>query len=251
MIARSSCSREVSVMNKMRIPLLTGFVALALTSGVRAADMPYGTYVAPGAQVQEFFSAWYLRLDGGYRMNGLSGGDVLGSGFSSSSLKDSGTVGGGVGYKWGWFRSDVTFDYGSGPKFVGDTAVPQHVTAKLSSFTGLLNGYIDMGSWWGFTPYIGAGVGTSYLKPAQFVLSNPLLVTSTIASDAKWDFSWAAMAGVSYALGPSFMIDASYRYLDLGEARSSVYLPAGAPGQVKYGNWTAQEVRIGLRYLIP
>jgi opacity protein-like surface antigen len=244
------CER-VSVMNRTRFARLIGLAVLIPMGAARAADMPYGSYVAPGPQVQEFFSAWYLRLDGGYRVDSVSGGTALGNAFTSSSLKDTGTIGGGVGYKWGWFRADVTFDYGSGPKFVGDTAATDHVTAKLSSFTGLLNGYIDMGSWWGFTPYIGAGVGTSYLKPAQFVLSNPLLVTSTIASDAKWDFSWAAMAGVSYALGPSFMIDASYRYLNLGEARSSVYQPAGAPGEVKYGNWTAQEVRIGLRYLIP
>ena len=133
--------------------------------------MPYQR--VPGPQVQEFFSAWYLRLDGGYRFNGISGGEALGSTFINSGLKDSASIGGGVGYKWGWFRADVTFDYGSGPKFVGDTLGPQHVTAKLSSYTTLFNAYIDLGTWWGFTPYIGAGVGTSYLKPAQFVLTSP------------------------------------------------------------------------------
>jgi len=145
----------------------------------------------------------------------------------------------------------VTFDYGSGPKFLGDTLGPQHITAKLSSYTTLFNAYIDMGTWWGFTPYIGAGVGTTYLKPAQFVLTSPAGVVSTIASDTKWDFSWAATAGLSYAFGPSFMLDASYRYLDIGEARSSSFAITPPPGEVKYGNWTAQEIRIGLRYLIP
>lgn len=236
-------------MNISRFALLVGLLPLASTTTARAADMPYS---APGPQVQEFFSAWYLRGDVGYRFNSVSGGSALGSNFVSSDLKDTGTVGGGVGYKWGWFRADITFDYGSGPKFVGDTLGPQHVNAKLSSYTTLFNGYIDMGTWYGFTPYIGAGVGTSYLKPGQFTYAGPSgAVSTTISADTKWDFSWAAMAGLSYAIGPTLIIDASYRYLDLGEARSTIATVTPPPGEVKYGNWTAQEVRVGLRYLIP
>ena len=28
----------------------------------------------------------------------------------------------------------------------------------------MFNAYLDLGNWWGFTPYVGAGVGMSYLQ---------------------------------------------------------------------------------------
>ncbi len=54
------------------------------------------------------------------------------------------------------------------------------------------------------------------------------------------------MAGLSYAISPGLLLDANYRYLELGEARSTV-TPLG---DVRYGDWTANEFRLGLRYLI-
>ncbi|MGZ5896360.1 MAG: outer membrane protein, partial [Xanthobacteraceae bacterium] len=195
--------------------------------------------------VQEFFSAWYLRLDGGYRFNGITSGDAFGSSFFNNVLKNSGSIGGGVGYKYGWFRADFTGDYGTRPDFLGDTVSGQHVTAKLTNATMLLNGYIDMGSWWGATPYIGGGIGYSYLQPANFTVTPPV---QALAADSRWVPSWALMAGVSYAVSPILLLDASYRYLDIGESRSLIGLTGT---EVKFGNWTAQEVRIGLRYLIP
>jgi opacity protein-like surface antigen len=47
------------------------------------------------------------------------------------------------------------------------------------------------------------------------------------------------------------MLDASYRYLSLGEARNAVSMTPPPTGDVTYGNLTAQEFRLGLRYLIP
>jgi opacity protein-like surface antigen len=32
-------------------------------------------------------------------------------------------------------------------------------TADIMSWLGLANAYIDMGTWCGFTPYVGAGIG--------------------------------------------------------------------------------------------
>ncbi len=37
----------------------------------------------------------------------------------------------------------------------------QQSTASMSSMAALLNGYIDLGTWGGFTPYIGAGAGVA------------------------------------------------------------------------------------------
>jgi opacity protein-like surface antigen len=220
-----------------------GAVSLALTAAASAADMP--SFPMRGAQVTEYFSSWYIRVDGGYRFNEITKGNLLGSNFSTSELKDSGTIGGGVGYKYAWFRSDITVDYGTRPEFIGNTAA-QTVNSRLNNYTVLWNGYIDLGSWYGFTPYVGGGLGYSFLKPADFNLSG--LLFPTLATDSKWTPSWAAMAGISYLFSPVWLVDVSYRYLNLGDSTSNLQ---NGTGLIKYGQWTAQEIRLGLRYLIP
>jgi opacity protein-like surface antigen len=229
-----------------------GIFCFVLATPASAADMPYSR---PGPQVQEYFSNWYLRGDGGYRFNSVSGGQAFGSSFSNSSLTDTGVVGAGIGYKWSWFRADVTVDYGGRPNFSGNTATPANITSRLSNATAMLNGYIDLGSWWGVTPYVGGGIGYSWLKPADFASTfppPPLLPATSITDSSRWSPSWAVMAGLSYAITPVFLIDASYRYLDIGEARQSAVSNTTSPiTYVKYGSWTTQEIRLGLRYLIP
>ena len=44
-----------------------------------------------------------------------------------------------------------------------ETCTP-YVTAHLSRTTPMFNAYLDLGNWWGFTPYVGAGIGFSYLQ---------------------------------------------------------------------------------------
>lgn len=216
-------------------------LGVALTAA-SAADMPP---LPPRAQVTEYFSNWYIRLDGGYRFNELSSGSLLGVDISSSTLKDSGVIGGGVGYKYGWFRSDVTVDYGTRPEYLG-VAAGQAVSSRLNNYTVLVNSYIDLGNWWGFTPYVGGGIGYSFLKPSDFSLTGFLF--PTLATDSKWTPSWAATAGISYLFSPVWLVDVSYRYINLGEATSNLQ---NGTGLIKYGDWAAQEIRVGLRYLIP
>ena len=63
-------------------------------------------------------------------------------------------------------------------------------------------------------------------------------------SRAKWNFAWAAMAGVVYAMSPNTMIDLGYRYINFGDV---------ATGSDSFGSMTlkqvaAHEVRVGLRW---
>jgi opacity protein-like surface antigen len=229
-----------------RLPALLGVAAFAVTTSVQAADMPQLPLPALKAPVQEFFSPWYVRIDGGYRINKIDGGRQLGVAYTDSNIVDAGTIGGGVGYKWNWLRTDITFDYGAQPKFEGFIGAPlaPTTTARIASFTTLWNGYVDMGTWWGFTPYFGGGVGFSYLKPAGFQLNPP--TPFAVVNEGRWQFSWAATGGASYAISPALLFDLNYRYLDLGQARTNIT----SIGEVTYGDWTAHEFRVGIRYLI-
>ena len=51
----------------------------------------------------------------------------------------------GAGYKWNWFRVDITTDYAGKANFKGDYASPNAVHRPIDTWTMLANGYIDLG----------------------------------------------------------------------------------------------------------
>jgi opacity protein-like surface antigen len=220
--------------------------SLACAASAQAAD-PAGLPPLPlpdrnPAYVQEYFSPWYIRVDGAYRSSSLSSGDAFGTAMTSGSVDNLATIGAGIGFKYNWFRADLTSDYGMQPTVRG-TAGGVPYAQSLQNITTLVNGYFDLGTWWGFTPYVGAGAGYTYLKPSEFTIGG---VTTPISSET-WQFSWALMGGASFTITQSLLFDVSYRYLDLGATETNV----PAVGRVNFGEWTAQEIRFGFRYLIP
>jgi opacity protein-like surface antigen len=89
----------------------------------------------------------------------------------------------------------------------------------------LANAYVDLGTWWCITPFIGAGVGAARVSIANFTDTGDnifLGVTGpghafTSAGDAsQWNFAWAAHAGLAYRVSPSFTVELAYSYVDLG-----------------------------------
>jgi opacity protein-like surface antigen len=101
----------------------------------------------------------------------------------------------------------------------------------------LANGYIDLGTWQGFTPYLGAGAGVTWARIGQSVdfsfsngvpcgascgFADPKTGTITFADfdssggRLRYQFAWALMAGVAVAVTDHVQIDAGYRFLNLG-----------------------------------
>ena len=88
--------------------------------------------------------------------------------------------GGGVGYRFNnWFRVDVTGEYRGKSNFTGLDVVTG--TGPFTGFVGtdaygatksellfLANAYVDLGTWWCITPFLGAGVGTSRVTIGNF-----------------------------------------------------------------------------------
>ena len=184
---------------------------------VRAADYspPPPILRAPQIPWVEFGSNWYLRGDFSYRMFDVSGAE---------GPEDTAALGLGVGYQFNnWLRGDMTLDYQFGSRFsVLDN--PIVASARLWSSALFANGYADLGTWYGVTPYVGAGVGSAY---------------NHLGDEGRWNFAWAFMLGAAYHLSPNLAVDFGYRYADLGSA----YALTGALVDV-----TAQEFRVGFRY---
>jgi opacity protein-like surface antigen len=148
--------------------------------------------------------------------------------------------------------------------------------ASIQRMVGLVNGYVDLGHWWHITPYVGAGVGISYTRvngtvnyfnvsdgsPYDVTTSFPngfppvWFSTPVQVGHINWDRSissrqfalaWALMAGVAYDLTTHTKIDVGYRYLNMGKINGVASASGASPTSAKS---TAQEVRVGLRYVI-
>ena len=88
-------------------------------------------------------------------------------------IQDTAIFGGGIGYELNnWLRFDVTGEYrtkamfkatGSYTNFCAGGGVCFDVTqGNFSSAVFMANAYLDLGTWWCLTPYIGAGLGSAY-----------------------------------------------------------------------------------------
>jgi opacity protein-like surface antigen len=235
--------------------LFAGFMgAFAFVASAHAAD-PAGSwrrpplesdYEKPGPQYKELMSGWYLRGDVGYRFT--SGGP---SAANVTSEKYTNTIEGGLGfgYKYQWFRADLTYDFSSPTRVTVTTSAatsqPQY-TAKISTQVLLANAYIDFGTWGGFTPYLGGGVGLSRLQSSNYADTSDLSVTVTGVGKVQ-NFAWAAMAGVAYQVTPNWMVDVGFRHLELGGVSSTT---AGVVANIAtFRNLSANEARVGVRYL--
>ncbi len=229
--------------------LIAGLVgALACVTSTHAADMP-GTWTPPPSAVPRFtelMSGWYLRLDAGYSWNKV-GSVGSPTPVTSAQYRNALEAGAGFGYKYQWMRFDLTLDRGFPSSFNATTAAPgvqPQYTAKLGWLAALGNAYVDFGTWWGFTPYVGAGIGVARLHSAQYV-DNGLPPHAVSPQSQMTNFSWAVMGGVAFQVAPSWMIDVGYRRLDLGK----VFNTTGFGDSIVINNVTTQQVRVGVRFL--
>ncbi len=224
--------------------ILWSALALGVSMGANAADMPPIFEQRP-AVVQEFGSGWYLRGDIGYRFNNVPSVELSNAvALTGANIGDSFTAGGGVGYKHTWLRADLTVDYGFLTNFTASSAVSSpYIWSKFDTVVGLANAYLDLGTWSRFTPYIGAGAGAALVHISRY----QSVVDATDSPSQKVNFAWAVMAGLGYSVSPNLVIDAGYRYVDLGSVRSGN--PPLGPSAV-FDRLTGHEARLGFRYTV-
>jgi len=236
-------------MGKMKIVAIATVSALLPAAAANAADLPprlppLPPIVQKAPIIEEMPSGWYLRGDFGYRFN-MPGTvtSAIAPDPTGNRIDDAFALGLGVGYKWSWFRSDLTFDYAFSSSYSGNTpGFTPDFTAKIQSVTGLANVYADLGTWSGITPYIGGGFGGAYLRASDFVSAS--VPVAGVSSD-RWNFAWAAMGGFSYSITQNLLFDLGYRYLDQGKAVTGL---SSAGDQLTIKNLTSHELRAGVRW---
>jgi opacity protein-like surface antigen len=295
------------------------FLAIVAATPAGAADLlkynyqPRGDVDAVETPV-ELGTGWYLRGDAAWTQDK---GGQLSPDVAGSLKQNAWQVDFGVGYKWNeWFRTDLTFgfhktmDYGrTGAKVTcpygahglstqgatpiqlgylwdsqKETCSPVE-SASMRRQELMLNGYIDLGTWYSVTPYVGAGVGVAKLTttgslqyyktsdntvynadltptgtyPFQWIdVNGNLIVPQPSVSFAKQDwtrrinatsynFAWALMGGVAVDLTSRAKLDIGYRYSNLGKFTSAT---SPLTGKSVTTTLTSQEVHVGFRYMV-
>jgi opacity protein-like surface antigen len=195
-----------SLISRARATALAATLGALCVSAAMAADMPFlSSQPAPvNQQPLEFGTGWYLRGDVGYSNMPVP---VVVADFVNN-LGRTGAVSGGIGFGYqynSWLRTDFEIDRAvfrpnsaqapqwcpsgtilDAPPATANVTSPSagqpigflydpnetctpYITSHLNRTTPMFNAYIDLGNWWGLTPYVGAGVGTSFLQSSSAV----------------------------------------------------------------------------------
>ena len=83
---------------------------------------------------------------------------------------------------------------------------------RLYKHSVMANAYFDYLTCTPWTPYVGAGIGTAYLK---------YNANSGAEKKTVYNFAWQVMGGVTYDINANWALDAGYRYADLGQIRKN------------------------------
>jgi opacity protein-like surface antigen len=279
---------------KMRF---TQRIMLALAASVgtlaaaQAADYDPPIYVEQAAEYVpvEVGSGWYLRGDVGYVFDAsigqvdyrtYDGFTYDAASFDTQDISTDFSWGGGFGYRFtDYFRADATVD-GFRADFSGttssatscvqppadDTTCRSEDNSEVSAVSVMANGYVDLGTYVGITPYVGAGIGYSYVSwsalnnstycvdGAVDACATPGVVSTTQHGGVDgWRFTYALMAGFAYDLTQNFKLDVGYKYrqIDGGDmfAWDAGSAGLGATGaQGTSGDIKTHEFKVGLRY---
>ena len=156
----------------------------------------------------------------------------------------------GLGYATGAVRVEALVEYRPDFAFEGraNFLAPdrrQEVSAKLSSVSGMLAGFVDLAALGlprpgPFAPFVGAGIGVAHTRIGKTVMTFPKTIT-TVPGGRRTGLAWMATAGVAVGLGGPVTLDLAWRYSDLGKIRT-----ARGPGRVVWRDGSREPLPLDL-----
>jgi opacity protein-like surface antigen len=269
--------------------LIRAGAASLISTAACAADMPLPApayqpppmaYQPPPVVMETPLGGWYLRGDVGIGVQSFSNftfaqtnaAFVWPSSWAivQKDIQDTSIFGVGVGYELNnWLRMDVTGEYrtkaafkatGSYTNFCAGGGACFDVTeGNYSAAVVMANAYLDLGTWWCLTPYIGAGVGGAYnritgIQDLGINSSGTVGFGLSNADSAAWSLAWNAQAGLTYNVTNNFKVDLNLRYLRLGSPQSAeVYCQntAACPGALyTLSDMSSWDFRLGVRWML-
>lgn len=176
---------------------------LCIASQSFAADLDMVGYEPTmPAQPVEVGSGWYLRGDIGYNLSSkvkIQEETPFWNASESYDLDKNVVPSVGIGYQFtDNLRGDVTLGY-SKQSF-------DDYDVDVRSWDMMANAYVDLGNYYGFTPYLGAGLGFANVRYSIDT------AYGDYKSDDDYRLAWALMAGVGIDVASNIKLDIGYRY---------------------------------------
>ena len=260
-------------MASFKVICLAG-VTILVAGAAEAADLPSVPHMeAPFLPTTSPVVAgnWYLRGDVGVGISDLRQGNsdndyvIPGLAYNAHTLEDAAIIDVGVGYRFNeYFRADLTGGYRAsaalrsiesyqGGGFTGF----DNYSGSISSVVGLVNGYVDVGTWYGVTLWGGAGVGVADLMVRNVVDMGvvPAAGFGFAPDHSQLNLAFALMAGLDFAVTQNLTMELGYRYLNQGTAKTGVITCQNIPSdqcshEVQHYKIASNDIRLGFRYLL-
>ena len=185
---------------------------------------------------QPTIAAPYFRMDVGYGLTLTPEGTTTAGDMTGEDEANLALFSAGVGYRFSnKLRADLTADYRADAEFDATTPGGAAVSSEVNGLAVMLNGYYDIGTFEGFTPYLGGGVGIVRLETTE--QTGPMA-----AGDTSTNFAWALNVGSAIELGndENTLADVSYRFVSLGKFKQQ--------DGTTYDHLMVHEFRAGLRH---
>jgi opacity protein-like surface antigen len=281
-----------------RIAFALAAIVLMPLAPVYAADYDPPIYVdqAPDYVPVEVGSGWYLRGDIGYAFSHPFEHQITANG-STSFTNDSSLFTGSIGMGYhindflrvelngGILPTNKFGDHALVPAgcdghtntaiiIPGGTTIIQRDPATAAceasnrgtnkGYSVMANGYVDLGTYVGITPYIGGGVGIAYNKyfktqgerdcvevapdstnAGGFFCDDPAGYKGSEDSEAQYNLAYSIGAGLSYQVTKNVSLDLGYEYFSIPSAKYVAY-DSGAFNIHKGIDY--QTVKLGVRY---
>ena len=249
----------------LTVPALAALMLAPLTQA-QAADYDPPVYVdqAPDYQPVEVGSGWYLRGDVSYlAQKSYQDQDFTFAPASFSEKQDPAFASIGFGYHFNdYLRADINLGYLPGNKVgihyddsaivvVPATATVASASLENYSLSGMVNGYVDLGTYVGITPYLGAGIGLTrnkYKLSASYFTDNLDPTDDFERSDNKTQYALAYTldAGLAYQVTKNVSVDLGYQYFSSPDAE---YVTAASLNSYPVRKGISNhQVKLGLRY---
>lgn len=274
-IANRLTAKGTKPMRSLKSLIAAGAATLFSTLAF-AADLPIAAPPMYAPPPPADFGGWYLRGEIGFSNQRTSDLRYTNAALyapvtsfqQTTAFDTAGIYGIGAGYRFNsWFRMDVTGQYRGNSNFKATdrfnfTAAGatyqgiDNYTGTKSEWLVLANAYVDLGTWWCVTPFIGAGVGGARVSISNFTdtginnyTGSPSYASALTGS--KWNFAWAAHAGLAYQVNPNLVLELAYSYVDLGEGRTGVlstYTGTSTNNVFKFKDITSHDLKLGVRW---
>lgn len=232
-------------------------LAAAPTTAALAADYDPPIYIeeAPEYVPVEIGSGWYLRGDIGYNFNRRFRSYEIGTVPGLTVGQDNTSLFGGVGFGHhfnDYLRAEANIGFLAQEQFQVSYADPFFPgfggSAELKSefWSGMLNGYVDLGTVAGLTPYVGGGIGVVYARSkiegeVNFPDGSTL---SGLAKQNHYSAAYSLGAGINYKVDSNTSIDLGYQYVSAPDAK---FVSVDNP--YLYGKGIEfHQIKVGLRY---